>query len=146
MTPERFAQLADAYGANLQRWPSAERDEAMRLLDAGDGELLATWQRACWLDGQLDSYQLPVADPTLVRHIVASAPAGRAGSWWIRYGGWLSQVGFLGAGLAGLATGMLLVSLGMPLAPTGDSEALPSVFDHSDVEVVYGADVQEAEQ
>ncbi|WP_213881418.1 hypothetical protein [Pseudomonas sp. dw_358] len=145
MTPERFAQLADAYGANLQRWPDAEREAARRLLDAGDGQLLATWQRASWLDGQLDSYQLPVADPALARTIIASAPAPRV-SFWSSYSGWLSRAGLLGAGLAGLATGMLLVSLSMPLTPSGDNEALPSVFDHSDLEMIYGTDPEEAEQ
>jgi hypothetical protein len=32
MTPERFAALADAYGADLRRWPSREQDAARPCL------------------------------------------------------------------------------------------------------------------
>lgn len=35
MTPERFAHLADAYGADLQRWPAQEQGSARALLDSG---------------------------------------------------------------------------------------------------------------
>lgn len=146
MTPERFAQLTDAYGGNLQRWPSAERSGAQALLDTGDRGALAALQRASWLDGQLDGYRLPAADPVLARRIAASASRPARESFWGRYGGWLSRAGFVGAGLAGLAAGMLVVSLSMPLAPMGDSEVLPSVFDHSDMEMIYGSDTEETEQ
>ena len=36
MTPERFAHLADAYGASLHRWPLAEQAPAQALLDSGN--------------------------------------------------------------------------------------------------------------
>ena len=36
MTPERFVHLADAYGADLQRWPSAERACLLYTSDAAD--------------------------------------------------------------------------------------------------------------
>lgn len=146
MTPERFAELADAYGANLRRWPKAEREAARRLLDVGDGQLLATWQRASWLDGQLDSYQVPVTDTILVRSIVARGPAPNPAAAWSTWGTWLSRIGLLGAGLAGLATGMLLVSLSMPRGPSVDSEVLPSIFDHSGLKVIYGNNSEEIEQ
>lgn len=58
MTPERFAQLAEAYGGHLHRWPRAEQAEAQALLDAGDASLLEVLHQARWLDGQLDGYQL----------------------------------------------------------------------------------------
>lgn len=146
MTPERFAQLTDAYGAALARWPSAERKSAQALLDSGNRQVLARLQQARWLDSRLDGHQALSADPALARRIVASAPTAPAWPFWSRYGGWLSRVGFVGAGLAGLAAGMLLVSLGMPLAPSTDSEVLPSVFDHVDLGRPYASELEETEQ
>lgn len=148
MTPERFAQLADAYGANLQRWPSAERSAAQALLATGDRQAQACLQQAGWLDGQLDAYRLPAPSPALARRIAASATPSVIPSFWARYGGWLSRASFVGAGLAGLAAGMLVVSLNMPIgqAPGVENEALPSVFDHSDLESVYAGDTEESEQ
>ncbi|WPO98386.1 hypothetical protein SFA35_17270 [Pseudomonas sp. HR96] len=148
MTPERFAQLSDAYGANLQRWPSAERSAAQALLATGDPQLQACLSQAGWLDRRLDAYQVPAPSPALVRSIAAGALAARSQSFWSRYGAWLSRVSFVGAGLAGLATGMLVVALNMPIgqAPGMENEALPSVFDHSDLESVYAGDTEESEQ
>ena len=31
MTPERFEQLAEAYGSDLRRWPQAEQAKAEQL-------------------------------------------------------------------------------------------------------------------
>jgi len=45
MTPERFTHLADAYGADLQRWPASERAGAQALLAEGNAELLEALNR-----------------------------------------------------------------------------------------------------
>lgn len=90
MTPERFAYLADAYGADLRRWPDAEQAPAQALLRSGNVHARETLQQARWLDSQLDSYQPLVADAALVRQIRRSAVGGE--SFWSRYAGWLSPM------------------------------------------------------
>ncbi|WP_248800359.1 hypothetical protein [Pseudomonas sp. MWU13-2105] len=144
MTPERFAYLADAYGADLQRWPAAERAAAQALLERGDTTSLQRLQQARQLDRLLDSYQLAPPDPALARRIAALAISARPLSFWSRYADWLSRVGFVGVGLAGIAAGILVVSLSLPL-PTA-SEALPSVFDQGDADIVFTVNAEESEQ
>lgn len=93
MTPERFAYLADAYGADLHRWPGAEQGAAQALLDSGDVLAREAQQQARWLDGQLDSHQLAYVEPALARQIRLSPrvaihsgramPVGcRPPAWW----------------------------------------------------------------
>ncbi len=144
MTPERFAYLAHAYGADLQRWPAAERAAAQGLLERGDAASLDVLQQARQLDSLLDCYQLAAPDPALARRIAASATSARPASFWSRYADWLSRVGFVGVGLAGIATGMLVASLSLPL-PTS-SEALPSIFDQGDADIVFTVNAEESEQ
>ena len=143
MTPERFTHLADAYGADLQRWPASERADARALLAEGRPELLEALDQARWLDGLLDSHQVAAPTPEFFRRIVASAPIA-ATSFWGRHPGWLSRIGFIGAGLAGIAAGMLVVSLGLPLSSA--SETLPSIFEQSDADIVMSINAEESDQ
>ncbi len=96
MTLERFAYLADAYGADLRRWPAAEQDAAQALLDSGNLHARQTLATAGWLDRQLDSHQPACADPALARRIRQSATVRR--SFWSRYADWLSPASLVGAG------------------------------------------------
>ena len=143
MTPERFAHLADAYGASLHRWPVAEQAAAQALLDNGNASAREALREASWLDGQLDSHQLAFADPALARQIRQSAP--RRASFWSRYASWLSPAGLVGVGIAGVAAGVLVASMSVPL-PMLSSEVLPSVFDQGDAEVVFTVNAEETEQ
>ncbi|WP_411388178.1 hypothetical protein [Pseudomonas sp. MPB23] len=143
MTPERFAYLADAYGADLQRWPATERPAAQMLLDGGDGPAREALRQARWLDSQLDSHQWASADSALARQICQSAP--RRTAWWSRYARWLSPAGLVGVGIAGIVTGMLVASMSVPL-PLMSSDVLPSVFDQGDAEVVFTVNAEETEQ
>lgn len=143
MTPERFAHLADAYGASLHRWPSAEQAAAQSLLDSGNASARAALCAAGWLDRQMDSHQLACADPALARQIRQSAP--RRASFWSRYANWLSPAGLVGVGIAGIAAGVLVASLSGPL-PMLSSEVLPSVFDQGDADVVFTVNAEETEQ
>ncbi len=141
MTPERFVYLADAYGADLHRWPGAEQSAAQALLDSGNVHARQAVQQARWLDSQLDGHQLPAADPDLVRQIRQSAPR----AFWSRYARWLSPAGLVGVGVAGIVTGMLVASMSVPL-PMLSAEVLPSVFDQGDAEVVFSVNAEETEQ
>jgi hypothetical protein len=144
MTPERFVHLADAYGADLQHWPAAERDEAQALVALGATWTLAALREASLLDSQLDIYRVEAPDPLLIRRIVADAISPPQPSFWSRYAEWLSRIGFVGVGLAGVATGMLVVSLSLPLTSTPD--VLPSVFDQGDADLVLSIDVEDTQQ
>ncbi|MGU3309669.1 hypothetical protein ACLBW8_25800 [Pseudomonas sp. M5A4_2d] len=143
MTPERFTHLADAYGASLHRWPIAEQAAAQALLDSGNASAREALCEAGWLDGQLDNHQLAFADPALARQIRQSAP--RRASFWSRYANWLSPAGLVGVGIAGIAAGVLVASLSVPL-PMLSSEVLPSVFDQGDADVVFTVNAEETEQ
>ena len=143
MTPERFSYLADAYGADLHRWPDAEQSAAQAMLDSGHVHAREAVQQARWLDDQLNRHQPVFADPALARQIRQSAP--RPVSFWARYARWLSPAGLVGAGIAGIVTGMLVASMSVPL-PMLSSEVLPSVFDQGDAEVVFSVNAEETEQ
>lgn len=143
MTPERFAYLADAYGADLQRWPLDERGAAKALLDSGNPSAREALDQAGWLDAQLDSHQLAFIDLALTRQIRESAP--RRTSFWSRYAGWLSPAGLVGVGIAGVVTGMLVASMSVPL-PMVSAEVLPSVFDQGDAQVIFTVNAEETEQ
>ncbi|MBC3236447.1 hypothetical protein [Pseudomonas lurida] len=143
MTPERFAYLAEAYGADVQRWPPAEQGAAKALLDSSNAVAGEALQAAAWLDAHLDSHQPVLADSALARQIRQSAP--RRASFWSRYAGWLSPAGLVGVGIAGVVTGMLVASMSVPL-PMLSSEVLPSVFDQGDAEVVFTVNAEETEQ
>lgn len=90
MTPERFTHLAEAYGADLNRWPAAEQPDAQALLCSGDACALEALQQAHQLDSLLDSHQLAPMDLALARRIRLSAPVARPAAFWTRYAGWLS--------------------------------------------------------
>ncbi|SEI16539.1 hypothetical protein [Pseudomonas asplenii] len=143
MTPERFAQLAEIYGADLRRWPAPERAGAELRLKHGDGAALAALDHARALDSLLDGYQLPAPDLALVRQIRLAAGPVRTPSFWQRYAGWLSPAGFVGVGVAGIAAGILVASLSLPLH---SAEVLPSVFDHGDADIVFTVNAEDAEQ
>lgn len=142
MTPERFAYLADAYGADLRRWPAQERGPAQALLDGGNGLAREAQAEAGWLDARLDSH-LAFSDPGLARRIRQSAP-GR-GSFWSRQARWLSPAGLVGVGIAGIVTGLLVASMSVPL-PLLPTDVLPSVFDQGDAEVVFSVNAEDTEQ
>lgn len=142
MTPHRFTELAEAYGGDLQRWPSAERDSAQALLASDDSTLNAVLRQASWLDEQLDRHALPAVSPQLARQIVADATQEQ--SFWARSFSWLFGASFVGIGIAGVAAGILVASLALPLAV--EHEALPNVFDSGDGDVVFNLDAAEETQ
>ncbi len=144
MTPERFIHLADAYGADLKHWPAAERETARLLIERGDVCVLEALQQAAWLDQRLSSHQVAAPDSLMIRQVMASAFVARRPLFWSRYADWLSRIGFVGVGLAGIAAGMLIVSLSLPLSSTPD--VLPSVFDHGDADLILGVEPGETEQ
>ena len=111
MTPQRFADLALAYGADIARWPSAEQAPA-RALAAADPSAAAALDQALILDRALDASPSMAASRDLYDSVVAEAPRLVARSRLTR---WLGAIG-VGAALAtACASG---VAVGAVFAPT----------------------------
>lgn len=113
MTPERFARIVEAYGADPRRWPDGERAAARAYAQANPREAQQWLAAAAALDAGLAA---DVADPpsrALQRRIVAQAQTpsrartaqARPARWW------LSGAALAGAGVAGLAAGAMAMSL-----------------------------------
>jgi len=132
MTPQRFVALTDAYGAAIEHWPQAERAAALALIEQREPLALAALADARQLDRLLAAHVVAAPAPALVSRIVAEArlvprwqrwsrwfigsthrvlrhdrrpPAGRGAS--LRGAALLG----MGVGVAGIATGVLVVSL-----------------------------------
>ena len=115
MTPERFRSLLDAYGADLRRWPEAERDAAHAV--AGDrAELRAAVAEAAMLDRELDCHEIAAPAAALIDRIVAAAASSSADApsrpWWRTNPFW-PGAGWALTGLAGALAGALLVSVAL---------------------------------
>lgn len=106
MTPDRFRNLAEAYGGELSRWPGAERAAAERLL-AAEPALAAVLAEASALDDLLAAVPAPSASAALAERIAASAPAPRRPRL-----SWAWPAG-LGAGLAAACAAGLLAGVHM---------------------------------
>lgn len=120
MTPHRFDELLEAYGADFDRWPEHER-EAGRMLATASPWAGAALDRARRLDAVLDAYPAPepafnLAD-RLADTVLAPAPAAprRDRRVWRLPESWLQPLvgGLVAASLALALT--WLEPLGMPV-------------------------------
>ena len=115
MTPERFADLAQTWGARIARWPVADRDAAEQLLRRTP-MLQAVLDREAALDRTLDAHVVPAPGAALVAAVEAGvprrarAPVRRPWTTWWPSTGW-SGAGAAGLGLAGAAAGALAGAL-----------------------------------
>ncbi len=116
LTPQRFAELADAYGSVVARWPEAVRAEAMIM--AREPAMQAILAEAEWLDERLDSWRVPAPSTALRDRVIGSrrvAFVRRARLWW-------SGIGIATA-LAGAAAGTAGVAIAMPSDHATSDEA-----------------------
>ena len=104
MNTERYERLAEAYGADIGRWPQADR-EAARVFQAREPEaarrILA---EAAALDHLLHRWSTPAPGAALRERVLAGAPRPRAARRG--FGFWLSGAGLAAAGVAGLIVGI----------------------------------------
>jgi hypothetical protein len=146
---ERFAELADAYGGDLQRWPAEQRAAAAQLL-AGSEQARAILRAASELDDALGGPSPESALQAVRARILQSRPAAKTTTaqttgrsrparsvWetlWIELGGmrWLGPA--LAAGLTlGLGVNQWVDSdyagevdfLSVALLENDDEELLP---------------------
>ena len=83
MKAERLQALADAYGADLRRWPADQRALAESLL-AADPSLRALLDEAATLDALLDAAPTTAPSAALMEQVLAAAPKPRMRGRWRR--------------------------------------------------------------
>ena len=139
MTPERFRRLTEAYGAMPEHWPAAERAEAQALLAQRDPAALAALADARSLDLVLSRHVVAAPESDLVRRVLASAPLAqpRQEPAWKRPHWWLSGAGLVGVGVAGIAAGVLAISLTGSFYNTPANP--PSLFDQTGESTVFSS-------
>lgn len=141
MTLDRFSNLTDAYGADLRRWPEAERAGAKALL-ARDARAQLLRDEAVLLDGLLDAAPRPVVSHLVRERVLASAstaglktrPAWR---FWSRLA-WFAGAGWAAAAFAGVAFGFSVTG---SLTETKRADAIlyqASLAGADDTEVLGG--------
>ncbi len=107
MNKDRFAQLAEIYGAELRRWPAAHRNGAQAFVNADPNPANAILNDARITDALLNAAPDQAASSALMGRILADAPTASANS----LSRWLSHVGSglaFRAGLAGAAFALLV--------------------------------------
>lgn len=122
MTPERFRDLADIYGADPRRWPAAEREAALAFMRDNPYEAEAAFARAAALDEMLSVYSVAPVPAALRERIIASAPGSRR-RIWRRAGLWWQAAGLAGLGLAGALAGAIVFSAVMPFETQVDDDS-----------------------
>jgi len=104
MDRARFEALAQAYGADLRRWPPAERASADDFVIADPQAARAALAAAEPLDDLLHASRNPVPSPELRASVLAGAPKPRRAA--PRFGFWLSGASLAAAGVAGVMVGV----------------------------------------
>ena len=122
MKAERLHELADAYGADLRRWPASERAFAESLI-AADPSLKAVLDQAAALDALLDAAPRPVPSAALTARILAAAPRAKS-----RLG---KAIWYLGAGWAAAACAGVVAGVGLTTHLTADARADAVLYQSS---------------
>jgi len=104
MDRARFEALAQAYGADLRRWPAAERASADDFIVADPQAARAALAGAESLDDLLYASPSPAPSPELRASVLAGAPKPRRTE--PRFGFWLSGASLAAAGVAGVMVGV----------------------------------------
>lgn len=135
MTPERFAELAEAYGGELRRWPASEQRAAEDLLLEAP-YAAAVLARAGALDRALSAFDVP-PPPLQLYSRIARQRSGRP-AVRLRLAKWLSGLGAAGVLAGGVAAGAAVVSLSGPAR--ADWDGLDKIYEQSSFGVVAGTD------
>jgi hypothetical protein len=139
MTPERFAALADAFGADLRRWPEADRNAAQALVQEST-LARARLAEADALDALLDLSRIAAPSADLRQRILATAPKPRAtgpASARSRLLRWLSGLGAIGILTCGAVAGAAVVAVSGPSHV--DADSLAGLYDQTNSLDVGGA-------
>ena len=116
MKAERLQALADAYGADLRRWPADQRAFAESLV-AADPAARVLLDEAAALDALLDASPSVAPSADLTARVLRAAPGARAKSRPRR------AVWFLGAGWAAAACAGVVAGVGLTRQMSADARA-----------------------
>ena len=72
MNPDRFAELADAYGGDVSRWPGDEQARARAFMTTDPDQAQALLDEAAALDALLDLDEIAPPSPALFETVAAS--------------------------------------------------------------------------
>ncbi|MBB1180263.1 hypothetical protein DSM05_13980 [Pseudomonas sp. FW305-3-2-15-E-TSA4] len=109
MKAQRLHALAEAYGADLRRWPASERAFAESLI-AADPSLKAVLDEAAALDALLDAAPAPAPSAVLVAKVLAAAPKARRPRLHLDRIALYMGAGWAAAACAGVVAGVGLTS------------------------------------
>lgn len=125
MKADRLHALAEAYGADLCRWPASERAFAESLI-AADPSLKTVLAQAAALDALLDASPPPTPSADLTARLLAAAPKARARRFH------LDRIAFyLGAGWAAAACAGVVAGVGLTTHVTADERADAVLYQSS---------------
>ncbi|REG49702.1 hypothetical protein B0G80_6101 [Paraburkholderia sp. BL6669N2] len=108
MTPERFQQIVEAYGAEPRRWPQQERAAAQAWAQSHRAEAEALLAQAAGVDAWLSADKVEPPGAALLERVLGSAPVRQPGAPRRRL--WWSGAAVAGVGLLGGVAGALAVS------------------------------------
>jgi hypothetical protein len=135
MTPERFQQIVEAYGAEPRRWPEQDRAAAQAWAQSHRAEADALLVEAAGVDAWLAADKVEPPDAALLKRVLDSAPvrqpvAPRRRLWWS--GAAVAGVGLLG-GVAGAfaVSFFVLTGTGPQASQAHESSYLTSSFGGS---------------
>lgn len=109
MKIERLEVLAEAYGADLRRWPAHERTFAESLI-AANPAARAVLEDAAALDALLDASPRIVPSADLTARVLAAAPRRKASRGHLHRIFWVLGAGWAAAACAGVVAGVGLTS------------------------------------
>jgi hypothetical protein len=128
MTPERFHQIVEAYGADPRRWPLRERAAAEAWASSHRAEADAVLSDATTVDTWLATDKIDPPGEALQQRIVERAPvrrpAARRRLWWS--GAAVAGVGLLGGVAGAFAVSFFVLTENAPALH--DSSYLTSSF------------------
>ncbi|ANB75700.1 hypothetical protein AYM40_25630 [Paraburkholderia phytofirmans OLGA172] len=132
MTPERFHQIVEAYGADPHRWPQQERAAAEAWAAAHRVEADTALADAVGIDAWLAADKLEPPGAALQQRIIGSAPgrrpiAPRRRLWWS--GAAVAGVGLLGGVAGAFAVSFFVLTGAVP--PVHEFSYLTSSFGGS---------------
>jgi hypothetical protein len=120
MTPERFAELVEIYGADSRRWPHGQRQAAIAFAEEHPEEAATILETAQRVDKVLDRYVVPGPSAKLVRMIMESAPSVRAAARRARL--WRQTASFAAVGVSGALIGALAIAVLVPMNSARDED------------------------
>jgi hypothetical protein len=121
VTPKRFRELTEIYGAEPRRWPAAERAAALAYVRDHGTEAETILADAEALDLMLSRHTVAPPAAVLRERIVASAPKDRRWAWR-PMGLWWQSAGLASLGLAAALAGALVINIFMAVDRQSDDD------------------------